>query len=725
MTRGDYRRMMIADALKSGIPKKHLEKLGWHALMPSETAAFMCKDPRATFNLPTYEIPYFSTHGKKTGYSRLKNLKPNRALKFGSKKSHTKKKTLKYLQRANTPPHLYLAPIYPWEKHRNQETGKLEFDKLVITEGEKKAVCACLRGIPTVALSGVDSFRSNKRGIVLLEEFDQFDLTVTDIEICFDSDLNTNPDVQRAMSKLAAELIRLNPANISTVIIDGESTDDGKLGLDDFLIQYEDAEAAEAFAQLPREEDKRLTKMNFLSSELCYLASAGKLYNIPDDRYYNSNEALITDYGPKLRVQDPDNPQRQIPAVKLWLDTRTEDTWCENTVYEPGKALRFRPAGQKRDSINTWRPSSITPIEGDITLWLDLVRYVMGTEAHFNWFMQWLAYPLQHPGSKLFQSVFVYSYAQGVGKNFIIEPLIRELYGSAYQVVTSQILEDQYNGWARCKQFIFGEEIYVSDRRGRESTMGHLKGMITNDEISINEKYRPREKFRNCAQYYLTANQSHALALEQADRRFFVVHAPEKPLAQDFYHDLHVWSHKKDSAAKVLSHLLYKVDCSQFDPQAHAPYTEAKEEIVESLQDMTQHWVGEVAHDPETFFSLDGIQNKQQLFTASEIHRAINTHLSNRGDPQLYSSPCSIGRYLNSCGKFPYLRMLINGRRVALYAVFGRKSWKSKKNFKVDKWKAHYVEFKPELKAKILRKLKLKTDKSPVVDIMTGKPVRA
>ena len=54
----------------------------------------------------------------------------------------------------------------------------------------------------------------------------------------------------------------------------------------------------------------------------------------------------------------------------------------------------------------------------------------------------------------------------------------------------------------------------------------------------INAKYRPVETLTNYAQMYMTANQPNALSLDRGDRRFMVVHAPEKKLADSFYTEL-------------------------------------------------------------------------------------------------------------------------------------------------------------------------------------------
>lgn len=683
-------RLMIKDLAKSGIPEEYIVPLGLRTLSRQETADYMRP---SSILLPTYEIPYFSKDGKPIGYGRLKNLGPMlssvddapKQRAFGGKQPAKRKPPPKYLQKANSAPHLYIPPVLEWP---TGDDGRIIVQRLVITEGEKKAIKACITGIPCVALGGVDSFKSGKRGIFLLEEFEAFDFESTEIEICYDSDFNTNENVRKAMRQLASELITLNPMSISYVMLDAESTGNGKLGLDDFLHRFKEDEKAarKAFAKLPRKLDSQQDVMLKLNNELCYLRSAGSLYNVQEDRYYPSEHALITDYGPRFKVPDPDDPRKKVPAVKLWLDSRNSETWCDALVYEPGKERRYRPKGAKGDHINLWRKSEVRPMAGDATPWLDLVKFLTGTDQMYTWLLQWLAYPLQHPGTKLLQGVFVWSYAQGIGKNFIIEPLIRKIYGPAYQVIKASELESDFNAWAKCKQFIFGEEIYMSDRRDRETTMGHLKSLVTNEYVDINAKYRQPERFKNYAQLYLTANQPNALALDPTDRRIAVIHAPEQPLSEEYYKNLHSWSQQRESAGIVLNHLLNEVDCSMFNPRANAPFNDDKEELVEQGRDMVQRYSDMLRDSPNIVFDNNGKLPDQQIFTSSELFAAINIYAKLNNLPEIKISVDSLGRYLAK-SNIPHRRLSMpNMHKTTFYAVFKAVAWRKRTD---DLWRTH------------------------------------
>lgn len=108
-----------------------------------------------------------------------------------------------------------------------------------VVEGEKKAIALCKVGIPCVAIGGVDNVRESKAGALhpdLVAVIAQF----SDVCIVFDSDVATNPNVERAEQRLAT-LLALQGARVHCVRIPSSDQVDAKgkplkAGADDFLV---------------------------------------------------------------------------------------------------------------------------------------------------------------------------------------------------------------------------------------------------------------------------------------------------------------------------------------------------------------------------------------------------------------------------------------------------------------------------------------------------------
>lgn len=661
------REAMIADLERSGIGEEHLKELQFAPRDNNATKKALKLGWRC--DATTYEIPYFSPDGKRTQFNRY------RLLDGSWNSADSKAKSFKYNQKFGTLPHLYFPPIVEWPI----EDERIKLDYLCITEGEKKAIKACLVGIPCVALGGVYSFGAKKKQINLLDEFDLFDLTDTQIEICFDSDVHSNADVRAALNKLASELTPHTSKPIRYVMLDAESSD--KTGLDDYLCQFPNNKKAEkAFWSLPRREDKRSAAIADFDAQIVYVAYSNRFYHLRDRRWYRNKGDVFDEHENLPKVPHPDDPTKHVSRIKLWFEQRKPETTVERVVYEPGKPDRY--PGVTADLINLWRPGTVNPVSGTPHEWLELFNYLTDTLTadQRQWFMQWLAYPIQHLGSKLAQAVFIHSHAEGIGKNFLFDPFIRNIYGEDnYIRVEGDVLEDGFNGWLAGKQFVFIDEVHISTKMERKVVMNRLKSYTTNKDISVNEKFSPRQQMKNCAQIAMASNHQDGLQLSSKDRRNFIIQGPDKPMPDSFYHAIGKFALSKDGVGKVL-HYLHEVNLDGFNPNGKAMFTAAKGNAIKSSQELAEYFIDMLKHSPMEIFGIKGKRPDKDLFTTQEIVSAINTTASGMGI-RFATTPISIGKFLvqrQVVSKRIKYRVKHAVNSITLYAIFNPDKWKEK-----------------------------------------------
>jgi putative DNA primase/helicase len=83
--------------------------------------------------------------------------------------------------------------------------------------------------------------------------------------------------------------------------------------------------------------------------------------------------------------------------------------------------------------------------------------------------LQTLAYPLQHPGTKMLSAVAVQSTGQGLGKT-LVGKTIGLLYGEHNTTtIGSADLTGNFNDWALDKQFVVGDEIATKEDNKRDA----------------------------------------------------------------------------------------------------------------------------------------------------------------------------------------------------------------------------------------------------------------
>ena len=245
--RATRRELMLDDLKRSGLTEKDAKKLG---CKPKSAKSAKSMLGLRNINLPDgYEFPYYDVNKE-----RIYDASRWRAL--GSytqrnRQSGKRESGPKYRQRTRSKPRLYFCPLTDWS----------EVDgTIVITEGEKKAACACKAGIRTVGIGGVWNWRKPKSDDELLPDFADVLYEGAKIEICFDSDVQTNPNVRQALARLAAALEKKG-CNVQVVHLPSGSNDE-KIGLDDFLVEkgrkqngkFSSKRARRAFKKLPRSE---------------------------------------------------------------------------------------------------------------------------------------------------------------------------------------------------------------------------------------------------------------------------------------------------------------------------------------------------------------------------------------------------------------------------------------------------------------------------------------
>lgn len=648
----------LADLKRSSLTDKDFKKLQLEVLSRDETESYV-GEPRSS-----YRIPYFDFSGRKIAYSRVRFLE--------SKKGGFSKKegSFRYSQPFNSSPHVYLPPYLSWKK-----IAKDPEQKILITEGEKKAALACKLGIPCIALGGVYGYKSQKRLWDLIPELREFVWADREVEICYDADVMLKSEVRDALTGLALTLTQeYSPASINFVMLDAE-TAGPKTGLDDYLAEH----GVEGFEALARQEYRANSRINALNDKVCYVEEEMRFFDIKNRKFFRSfyhvREAFMNE-GEELI-----GPKQSALVIDLWGKSSARRK-VRSVIYEPGT-----PEMTDDGAMNLWRPSAVKPKKDKPRQWLDLVNYIFQKPEYVEWFLKWLAYPVQNPGAKMFQAVFVYGSKQGIGKTFAVDPVMEYIYGREnFKRLKNASLNGTYNSFAGKSQFVVTNEIYLSDFADRKSLMGAINDMITRDTVSVNEKFQPEIDYIDHCNYYFTSNHSDALIIDPNDRRIFVIEAPSEKLEQSVYDSLDQYVRHGDGAAHIMHYLMNVVDCSDFNPKGDVMKTEWKKGLIGLGKDQLGEFVDRVVTDSETLMMMDGHLPDLHLYRAEDLLR-----LFERMYPK-YRFNVTInrmGRMLNDAKiERRRVRLSATAPSMWLYALFDKERWDSRKN---KDWAQHYT----------------------------------
>lgn len=397
-----------------------------------------------------------------------------------------------------------------------------------------------------------------------------------------------------------------------------------------------------------------------MNKQYVFLTDTGQVFRL-NDRKVVSLEQLRNTYANKTVIDDSIG-SRRLTAIDAWLKS-PERFQLRNITLVPGLGLIVD------DCLNLWEGWPIAPAGGDISPWRTLVDHIFGNGTpEAVYFEQWVAYPFQHPGTKLAVAVVIWSTQQGIGKSLLGESVAR-LYGNHATTITAQELHAPFNDWAKGRIFVIGEENSISDRR---SDANRLKHLITGTTLYINQKNIPVFEQPNLMNLLFTSNHPDAFHLDGNDRRMFVHAANVAPLTAEFYREYGAWIDSVEGQAALMDHLMH-VDLAGFNPHGHAPHTAARMEMIEMSKTDVERFAADV-------FTDDFVDNviHAEVISLDELTDRFNN--STKGQR---SNPTAMAKALRRCAAYTRNRvstisgrkMLISIRRHDLWMTADKSEW--------------------------------------------------
>lgn len=613
LSKEETRAALLRKLKESALTQEDVKPLRFTAYTAEEVAA----NPKLAVRYPAagFVLPYYDVGGKPTGFHRFRYLEQPARNGWAAVTTH---KELRYTQPA-LKPRVYFCPLFPWARFFDRKGPQL----LYITEGELKAACACKAGFPTVALGGVWNFRSADAGQPLIPDLDGLDLKDWAVYIVYDSDAVTNPDVLKAENSLARQLLKVNARpHVLRLPALGKGK---KTGLDDYLV----ARGPTSFTKLTER------------AELWAVAKALHEYN---ERFLFLREsATVLEHSTRARwtahtavnsvlVNETFTVTEQKKKESILVEKRTAAEWLKWNGRAQLETVTYRPGEPAivDNNWNGWRGWGLSPElikRGSVEPWRELLDFLFleHDPAHRRWFEQWLAYPIQHPGAKLFTAVVLWG-PPGTGKTLVGHTMSR-IYGENYTEVNERELHSTFNEWAEYKQFALGDEITGGDKR---AVADFLKGIVTQKFLRINPKHIKPYTLPDCINWLFTSNHPDAFYIEDEDRRYFVIEIKNKARERAFYRKFDEW-YKSDAGAGALFYYLLNLDLTGFDPMDPAPVTRSKQDMIEDSKSELGAWVTRLKTDPATVLKFPGseVVLTRTLFTSAELYAIFNGQNNN------------------------------------------------------------------------------------------------
>lgn len=288
---------------------------------------------------------------------------------------------------------------------------------------------------------------------------------------------------------------------------------------------------------------------------------------------------------------------------------------------------------------NTWtvtKENKGSP--GNCSPWLDHFD-VLGWSSNKKHILQFMAYTILHPENKI-NHILLFGGLEGIGKDFLLKPLIQAL-GEYAETINGDILLTDFNDYLLSTKYLHINETELGDHKESDRVSARLKPLATAppDKLRVNPKNLKAFSIRNIVNVTMTTNSQSPIKLIGPSRRFYAVwsdlnmrngHGDISPKWKEYWRSIWIWI-KNGGIDHCIYYLRNCVDLSDFEPGAAPDMTEFLANIQEASKSPMQQTI-------EAF-----IQNKigcfkSDIVTANDASTTLKAGILG-SDEFMYSTP--------------------------------------------------------------------------------------
>ena len=305
--------------------------------------------------------------------------------------------------------------------------------------------------------------------------------------------------------------------------------------------------------------------------------------------------------------------------------------WKTSTKRRCVRAIDFDPSGKKQNIYNLWKGYFITDdnsASSDVNQCQPVLDHILkvwcaGKSSHYEYVLNWFAWVLQHPDTKIGVMLCIRS-RQGGGKGTILELFSHIMDGDRdtnYYAQCSNLesIIGNFTTGIEGKCLINFDEAFWGGDKKKE---GMIKNLITEGNQEIRVKNHNPYNIKNTTAFILTTNAERFSGVTKDDRRHFCLECDDSHLDTRSKTELSAYfsticGRKYNEPVNVdmcrsFAKVLYARDLSQFNP-GEFPKTElAFNQIQQGWTSVVKWWfsvldTGVIYRSPEDWeCRLDG-----------------------------------------------------------------------------------------------------------------------
>ena len=295
------------------------------------------------------------------------------------------------------------------------------------------------------------------------------------------------------------------------------------------------------------------------------------IFLAPENKFYDIKTGLsITPNGLDNRYlkQMPKGKGKMLAseAFLTWMDKQFSEadgvSWLPTGINAPSRSELIQDVENKR-MINTWSGFALKPRAGDVSLWLNHVEYLIPDAREREVVLDYLACMVQRVSEK--PAFFIgHRGTHRTGKDLLYKPVMQAL---GHRIARAVEIDNILSGWGDYlneMKFVIVTEVDKAQDKRVANSMKTITAPTASGYRILNMKGKGVVTQLDCMGGVMMSNKRHFIAIEQGDKRYFIVDSWVEPNSKEYYKKIDDW-YKSGEAYPAVLHYLLNRDLSGFD----------------------------------------------------------------------------------------------------------------------------------------------------------------
>lgn len=313
-----------------------------------------------------------------------------------------------------------------------------------------------------------------------------------------------------------------------------------------------------AWRPIPASEQQ----LHTLNEQFAVVKAQGQVHVITQTRggfqYMKPSEFEVYHAHIRIVISDGNNT-RERPLGSYWLKEWPKRRTHPDIDFLPEAAGNPPTIPMSGTPFNLWSGWGSTPTPGDCGIFHRhvLEHICAGNSEHYEYILDWLADLVQNPAVIPGVSIVLRG-DPGAGKGRFAR-VISDMVGSAHSqhIIDTRMLTSKFQASMATAIFVFADESVWGGDKSAEQV---LKGIISEEDVQVEDKFVRSFHTRNCRRFLFASNIDWAVPVSNNDRRYFVldvVMALDKAAKAEFFSDYETWR-KQGGPGHLLHELIHR-----------------------------------------------------------------------------------------------------------------------------------------------------------------------